>query len=180
MLLPFLLLFLFGCIVAAIFSLNALVNTLRFGLPYVTTPQWVIQWLADNLQLTASDVVCELGCGDARVLAALAKKHPEAKFVGLEIQWWPYLLAKWRTHRLKNVTVRLQNFLTADLSNVTIFYGFFITVMMPKVAVKLAEHLNRGAQLISFGFALPNHQATREIPPPNGKGSKIRFYGRAV
>ncbi len=176
MILPFLFLFLAGTIVATIFSLNALVNTLRFGLPYVTTPHWAIDWLVHYLELKSTDIVCELGCGDARVLAALARKHPGVKFIGLEIQWWPFLLAKWRTRNLKNATIRLQNFLTADLSGVTIFYGFFITVIMPKVADKLAKHLQHGAQLISFGFALPGHTSTKEISSPTGRGSKIRFY----
>ncbi|MEK7637300.1 MAG: hypothetical protein AAB402_02845 [Patescibacteria group bacterium] len=177
MLLAFLLLFLVGTIIAVIFSINALINTLRFGLPYVSTPHWAVDWLTDNLNLKSSDLVCELGCGDARVLAALAGKYPTTKFVGIEVQWWPFLLAKWRTRQLKNVTIRPQNFLTADLSGVTVFYGFFITAMMPKVAVKLAVHLQHGAQLISFGFALPGWQSVREISPPNGqRGSKIRFY----
>jgi SAM-dependent methyltransferase len=185
--LAFLSLFLLGSIVAVIFSLNALINTLRFGLPYVSTPRWAIDWLTGNLNLKSSDLVCELGCGDARVLAALAEKYPAAKFIGLEIQWWPYMLARWRTRNLPNVTVRLQNFLTADLSAVTVFYGFFITAIMPKVATKLAQHLNRGAELISFGFALPGWTEVESITNPSGKagsgsagkqprGSKIRIY----
>ncbi len=176
MAIPFLFVILGGTIIATIFSVNALVNTLRFGLPYVSTPKWAVEWLVQNLQLKPNDVVCELGCGDARVLVALAKKHPEIQFIGIEIQWWPWLLAKIRAHNTKNVGIRLGNFLTADLSAVTIFYGFFITVMMPRVAEKLAERLQHGAELISFGFALPGHTSYKEIPPPGGKGSKIRFY----
>lgn len=176
MLLSLLIIFLLGCIIAAVFSLNALVNTLRFGLPFVSTPGWAIDWLVEQLPLSSTDVVCELGCGDARVIAALAKKNPQTQFIGIEIQWWPWLLAKFRTRNLSNVTIKLENFLTSDVSKVTIFYGFFITVMMPKVAEKLASHIDHGAQLISFGFALPGRESTREIAPPTGKGSKIRFY----
>lgn len=177
MVLGLLLLFLLGSVIAAVLSVNALINTLRFGLPFVTTPQWAIDWLVANLVVNAKDIVCELGCGDARVLAALASKHPDATFIGLEIQWWPWLLAKWRTRNLPNVTIRLADFLQADLSNVTIFYGFFITVMMPKIAEKLKMGLRSGTQVISFGFALPGWSSTNEIVnPKTGKGSRIRFY----
>ncbi|MBI5466731.1 MAG: hypothetical protein HY975_00740, partial [Candidatus Kerfeldbacteria bacterium] len=148
----FLYIFLAGVIIAVVFSLNALVNTLRFGLPFVSTPHWAVVWLRDHLELTPQDVVYELGCGSAPVLAALAKKYPATKFVGIEIQWWPWLLAKWRTRGLCNVTITLGDFLKADLSSVTVVYGFFITVMMPKVADKLRASVQSGTKVISFGF----------------------------
>ncbi len=176
-LLIFLLLFLLGALIAAVFSVNALINTLRFGLPYVSTPRWAIDWLAYNLQLTTSDTVYELGCGDARVLAALARKFPNAKFVGLEVQWWPYLLARWRTRNLRQVTIALGDFLQHDLSSATLVYGFFITVMMPKVAAKLRGGIRSGTKVISFGFAVPGWTPVEEVVNPNtGRGSKIRIY----
>lgn len=177
MLLTFLFLFLLGSIIAVVFSFNALFNTLRFGLPFVSTPRWAIHWLGENLPLTDHDVVCELGCGSAPVLAILAKKYPHTTFIGIEIQWWPYLLAKWRTRNLPNVTIRLGDFLRADLSSITLIYGFFITVMMPKVAKLLEAQLRSGIPVISFGFALPGWSAEREVAnPATGKGSRIRFY----
>lgn len=179
MLLGFLFVFLAGAILAAVFSLNALINTLRFGLPFVTTPDWAVAWLAHNLPLTNADVVYELGCGDARFLCALAKKHPETKFIGIEIQWWPYLLARWRARNLPHVKIILGDFLKLDLSSATVVYGFFITVMMPKVADKLRDSLKTGAQVISFGFALPGWQPVKEVPNPSKiKGSKIRIYSK--
>src|SRR5689334_10425285 len=118
-LLIFLLVFLAGTVMALIFSADALVKTLRTGLPYVTTPQWAIDWLTTNLHLQSSDVVYELGCGDARVIAAIAKKYPAAKCTGIEIQWWPYLLAKWRAHRIKNLTIVHGDIYKHDLSAAT-------------------------------------------------------------
>lgn len=177
MLIVFLWLLLLAALAAAVFSVNAVIHTLRFGLPFVSTPNWAVQWLADNLQLASTDIVYELGCGDARVLAALAKKNPQTRFIGIEIQWWPWLLAKWRTRTMRNVQIVLGDFLKQDLTQATIVYGFFITVMMPKIADKLRDSLKAGAQVISFGFALPGWQPVREIPPPEGKrGSKIRIY----
>lgn len=177
MLLSFLLIFLLGCIIAVIFSLNALINTLHYGLPFVSTPVWAIDWLRDNLSLTEKDVVVELGCGSAPVLATLGKKFPTTKFIGIEIQWWPLLLAKWRTRHLSNVTIKSGNFLKEDLSSATMIYGFFITAMMPKVAELLECELRNGVRVISFGFALPGWTSTQEIAnPKTGKGSRIRCY----
>lgn len=172
-----LLVFLASALIAAVFSVNALYTTLKTGLPYVTTPQWAIDWLTSNLQLTTSDFVYELGCGDARVLAALAKKFPDAKFIGIEIQWWPYLLALWRTRSLENVTITHGDFLRTELSPATLVYGFYITVMAPKVGAKLVQDLRPGARAISYGFALPGLTEVESIAnPKQPKGSKIRMY----
>lgn len=177
MLLVWLFIFLAVAAIACVFSLNALYTTLKTGLPYVSTPNWVIGWLRENLNLAATDVVYELGCGDARVLSAIARANPTAKFIGLEIQWWPYLWAKWRTRQQTNVSIIRGDFLKTDLSAATLIYGFFITVMMPKVADRLRQVLHDGVKVISFGFALPGWTPVEEIPnPKKSKGSKIRIY----
>ena len=179
MLIAFLFIFLAAAAISCVFSVNALYTTLKTGLPYVSTPNWAIDWLRDNLKLGEHDVVYELGCGDARVLSALAKANPAAKFIGIEIQWWPYLWAKWWTRNQPNVTIIRGDFLKIDLSRATLVYGFFITVMMPKVAQRLRDVLHDGAQVISFGFALPGWAPTTEIPNPRkSKGSKIRIYNK--
>ena len=179
MVLALLFIFLFGCIVAVIFSFNALFNTLRFGLPFVTTPQWVVDWLQNNLTLGKDDIVYELGCGDARVLASIAVKHPLTKFVGVEIQWWPWLLAKWRTSHLKNVQIIYGDVFKLDLSPATIIYGFFITGFMPKLATKLKNNLRPGTKIISFGFRLPDWATEQEITnPQKPSGSRILIYRR--
>lgn len=177
MLLVWLFIFLAAAAISCLFSVNALYTTLKTGLPYVGTPNWAIDWLRDNLKLANDDVVYELGCGDARVLSAIAKTNPAAKFIGIEIQWWPYLWAKWRTRNQSNITISRGDFLKTDLTSATLVYGFFITVMMPKVADRLRQALHDGAQVISFGFALPGWMPVEEIPnPKKAKGSKIRIY----
>lgn len=163
--------------VAAVFALNALIATIRTGLPYVTTPDWAIDWLTKNLSLSPTDVVYELGCGDARVLCALAKKYPETTFIGVELQWWPYLLAQQRARGMKNVIIQHSDFLKMDLSPATVAYGFYITVMAPKIGAKLARDLQPGARAISYGFALPGLKEIETIQNPNKpNGSKIRIY----
>lgn len=178
-LLVFLLLILLGAVVALVFSLNALWQTLRTGLPYVTTPPWAIDWLANNLQLTSDDTFHELGCGDARVISLLAKRCPETKFIGIEIQWWPFLLAKWKTRNLKNVKLVRGDVYTHNLSKATVVYGFYITAFVEKLSIYLKKSLRSGTRIISFGFQLPDWEIEQEIlNPKNAKGSRLLFYRR--
>lgn len=179
MLIAFLFVFLFGCILAVIFSFNALYNTFKHGLPFVSTPRWAINWLRDNLELNERDVVYELGCGSALMLAALAQKRPATKFVGLEVQWWPYVLAKWRTRRYHNVQIINGDIFRQDLSAATVVYGFFITGFMSKLADKLTDNLSPGTRVISYGFLLPGWQTTEEISnPKKPTGSRLLIYHR--
>lgn len=179
MLIVFLFVFLLGCIIAATFSINALVNTLRYGLPYVTTPGWAIEWIEKNIFLSKNDTVYELGCGDARVISALAKERLSTQFIGIEVQWWPFLLGKWRTRNQKNVRIVYGDIFQHDLSPATVVYGFFITNFMSKLTKKLEKDLQPDAKVISFGFRLPDWTPVQEVNNPNKpNGSKVLVYRR--
>lgn len=179
MLVVFLFVFLLGCIIAVIFSVNALYNTLKHGLPFVSSPGWAINWLRDNLELNEHDVVYELGCGSALMLVALAKKHPTTKFVGIEVQWWPYVLAKCRTRHCRNVRLIYGDMFHLDLSAATVVYGFFITEFMPRLAKKLTENLRPKTKIISYGFPLPDWTTIEEvINPKKPTGSRMLIYQR--
>lgn len=171
-----LLVILLATLIGLAFSLNALYILIRYGLPFVTTPRWAIDWQRDNLVLTARDTVYELGCGDARVISALAKRHLQTQFVGLEIQWWPYLLARWRVRRQTNVQILRLDFLGADLRAATVVYGFYINTIVDRVAATLRRQLRPGTRVISFGFQLPGWKVERAIANPDrAGGSQILF-----
>jgi trans-aconitate methyltransferase len=175
-LLTFLFILLGATLMAVVFSLNAMFQTLRTGLPYVSTPQWAIDWLANNLYLTTADTFYEIGCGDARVVTALAHKFPAATFIGIEIQWWPFLLAKWRARNVPNLKIKRADVFRADMSDATTVFGFYITSFAPKIAAYLQKAVKLNTRIISFGFPLPGFTLEKDIPPPTKKGSHLLLY----
>ncbi len=179
MVLAFFVVLLFATLIALVFAINTLWQTLRTGLPYVSTPRWAIAWLQNNLPLQPSDVLYELGCGDARVLTALATSFPDTKCIGIEIQWWPYLLAKWRTRQLRNVTILRADLYRQDLSAATLVYGFFITNFVPKLRHTLRNKLRAGTRVISFGFALPDWPLEQRVENPKRPGGSALLLYRA-
>lgn len=177
MLLPFLFVFLLICIIAAFFAANGLYTTLRYKLPYVPSPAWAVKWLVDNVKLTDQDIVYELGCGDGRVLVALAKKYPAARFIGIEIQWWPYLLAKWKCRRLTNIDIKRQDFFKVDLSVATVVYGFYISAVTVPLANMLRQELRPGTMVYSYDFPLGGLHQIEEVPsPPGQRRGRILVY----
>lgn len=127
-------------------------------------------------RLALGGVVCDLGCGDARVLIALKKKFPAIKATGYEAAWFPYLLARWRTRRT-GVTIRHQNFYQANLQDPDVVFCFLIHSVMPKVEQLLRSQLKPGATVFSYGFVFPTWRpAERIVNPKNPSGSKINIY----
>ncbi|MBI3572897.1 MAG: hypothetical protein HY092_01720 [Candidatus Kerfeldbacteria bacterium] len=176
-LLVFLIIILVAAVIALFFALDALVTLFRYKVPFVSTSGWAIDWLKQNLKLDGHDVIYDLGCGDARVLIALAKKFPAASFVGIEAQWWPYLLAKWKSRKFTNVKIFRQDFYKSDLSSATIIFCFLITSVMPRVEVKLKESLRSGTMVFSYGFRFPNWTTEQQIANPKRReGSKLNAY----
>lgn len=202
LLLIFLYLFLLAALIALAFSLNTLFNLLRDKVPFVSTPQWAIDWLCANMieqsPLLSKErgrgevspppfkgggsprrrggVVYDLGCGDARVLIALKQRHPNITAIGYERNWWPFILAKARI-RGTGVTVYHRNFYNADLRNADVVFCFLIQSVMPKVETLLQEQLKPGAVVYSYGFTFPNWKPARRIENPNRpRGSKINEY----
>src|SRR6266496_3970432 len=119
--------------IAAIAVVVALVQSVGFDLnlvraqegkivPYVPTPQEVVERMLDLAQVKKGDVVYDLGSGDGRVVIAAAKKYG-VKAVGFEIDPGLVKLAQENVRQQgveKLVEIRQQDFMTADLSKATV------------------------------------------------------------
>ena len=171
-----LIIFLIGAAIALVLSLNSLINLCRDKVPYVSTPQWAIDWVGKNTKLPNGAVLVDLGCGDGRVLVGLKKYLPHVMMIGYERQWWPWLLAQWKT-RGTGVVVKRQSFYDVDLSRVDVVFCFLIHSVMPKVEQLLKSKLSPGTTIYSYGFWFPTwNQSDKIVNPNRPQGSKINVY----
>lgn len=184
--------FLLGAVIALIFSLNSLLNIIRYKVPYASTPDWAIEWLGKNLHLDTSSpargevarsaggegapILVDLGCGDGRVLFRLKKIFPQVTMIGYERQWWLWLWTKFRA-RGTGVIIRRDSFYDADLANVSVVYCFLLHSVMAKVEKMLRTKLKKGATVYSYGFSFPTWTPIDQIPnPTRPQGSKLNVY----
>lgn len=174
-----LLVFLIIIVIALIFMINGLYGVFRIHIPYVPTPAWAIAWLQEHLELPSGAIVYDLGCGDARVLAGLAKNHPSATFIGIEVQWWPYVLARWRARNIPNLKIEPVDFWQRPIPDATHVFCYLFQPILEKMRAKFETELRPGATVISFGFRIPRWVTDQEISDPSGKTkSRILFYRR--
>lgn len=173
-------LFFVGTIVALILTFNAVVILLRVKVPYVRTPAWVVRWLKEHVRLQPGQTFVELGCGDAQVLAALAKQFPQARFIGYELSWWPFALARFRTKRLKNIEIRREDFYQADFTGVSGLFCYLLNTIMPKLKAVVGPQLQPGTMLYSYAFSFPDWTPEQALVKPGKQvGTRLWVYRRA-
>lgn len=176
-----LILLLIAVLLALLLTTQALATFVRVGVPYVGTNRWVIQWLQDHVAPVPGQTLFELGCGDGRVLVALARHSPTTRFVGYELSWWPWLLAKASTRGLRNVRVERRDFLTAPLQDADIVYCYLITAAMARLGPLFEQQLKPGATVYSYAFRLPGWTLAREIRDPHHpRAPRLWVYRKGV
>lgn len=179
-LLIILIIFLIFLVLICFLTITILLILIYTGVPFVKTPKKAIEKIWQQVKIKPTDVVYDLGCGDAQFLIKAEKKFG-AKTIGFELSPWPFFLAKLNILLNKAKTkVFYRNFYKEDLSDANLIFCFLIDSVMPKVGKQLTQQLKRGAQVISFAFPIKEWRPTKviETNPGNKKASKIYFYQR--
>lgn len=100
---------------------------------------------------TAADVLFDLGCGDARILVAAARRF-RTRGVGYDID--TRLLDKGRNDAQKNrvaelITLRAEDLFAADLSSATIVAIYLSDRINSKLRPKFFRELRPGTRIVS-------------------------------
>ncbi len=124
------------------------------GAPFVPLHHRDVEDGINLAQVTANDVVVDLGSGDGRILIAAAKRG--ATVIGYEINpllvWW----SRFRLRRFKNRThIYCGNLLQADLSQASVIFIFGLGPIMPRVVELIRPHAHPRLRVVSFAFSLP-------------------------
>lgn len=133
------------------------------GAPYVPVPQNVARRMAELAEVNEGDRAIDLGSGDGRIVAALAKHGAMAE--GYEIQpllvWW----SRWRLWRAglaATTRVERKNLWKVDCSRARAVTLYAFPTMMLRLEQKLQKELPKGARVVSLSFAFPNWQPVLE------------------
>lgn len=175
-LLIFLYSFLILAILALVFALTTLFFLFRDHIPYVATPDWAIEAFCRNANPKPGMEIVEIGCGDARVLRAIKKRFPSIHAIGIERNWWPYLLARLRS-RGHDIKIRLGSYYEADYSHTDIVVGYLIDGVMERTEKVLRAGLRPGSLVYSYSFQFPTWEPIAVFSnPARPHGSKLRAY----
>jgi ribosomal protein L11 methylase PrmA len=122
--------------------------------PWVPTPDEVMDTMFRMAKVKARDIVYDLGSGDGRVLVYAAKKFG-ARGVGVEIEGHRVKEAR-EAARSAGVSDRVrfveEDLFKADIGEATVVFIYLFTAVMTRVRPKLFSELKPGTRVVAYQF----------------------------
>jgi len=124
--------------------------------PYVPTPQEVVDRMLRLAQVTKTDVVYDLGCGDGRIPITAAQKYG-ARGVGVDID--PVRIAESNANAQRAgvtdlVSFKLQDAMKTDVSEATVVTLYLLSSSNLKLRPILTRQLKPGARIVAHNFSM--------------------------
>jgi precorrin-6B methylase 2 len=147
--------------------------------PYVPTPEDVVERMLEFAQVTKTDVVYDLGCGDGRIPIAAARKYG-ARGVGIDID--PRRIEESKANARaagveQLVEFRLGDVLEADVSPATVVTLYLLGSSNARLRPILTKQLKPGARIVSHAFSMgPAWPADRIDRFTTVRGDEITLY----
>ena len=167
-------LFLFSTFVAAEESVTV---------PFITTPEEVVQRMLQLAQTRPDDLVVDLGSGDGRIVIAAAKAFG-ARGLGIELD--AGLVAKSRANAVRAGVAERVSFvqgdvLEADISAASVVTVYLLPDLFNRLQPTLLRRLQPGTRIVSHAFTMtgwrPDGRETMRIAKPHpGQGDESSLY----
>lgn len=125
--------------------------------------QALLEDIEYHLNGAKSQKIMDLGCGWGTLLIPLAKKYPTHIFVGIEFAFTTYWVCRWRTRKLKNVTILRENLLHSDISSADIVILFLFQKIMPSLKKKCLSEMKNGALIYTNRFYFPAWRPDKQV-----------------
>ncbi|SPF32028.1 conserved exported hypothetical protein [Candidatus Sulfopaludibacter sp. SbA4] len=132
--------------------------------PFIPTPDAVVDGMLKLAGVKSTDVVYDLGCGDGRIVIAAARNYG-AHGVGIDIN--PERVAESRANARKAGVERLVRFEENDLFQADIHSATVVAIyLMPNVNMrlrpKLLKELKPGSRVVSHSFDMEDWHPDKE------------------
>ena len=122
--------------------------------PFVPTPEKVVERMLEVAKVGPNDVVYDLGSGDGRIVIAAAKKHG-ARGVGIDIDPERVQEARENARRAgvaNRVEFRQGDLFEADIRDATVVTIYLLSGINMKLRPKLIAELKPGTRVVSHAF----------------------------
>lgn len=121
--------------------------------PFVPTPQEVVDKMIELAGVKKGDVVYDLGSGDGRIVIAAAKKG--ARAVGFDVDGDLVKESRENIRKAgleKLAEIKQQDILTVDLSPATVVTMYLLPDVNLKLKPNLLKQLKPGSRVVSHAF----------------------------
>jgi SAM-dependent methyltransferase len=153
-----------AAVVAAICATSAAAQDQpRLDVPFVPTPQPVVDRMLELARIKPGEFVMDLGSGDGRIAVTAARKYG-ARALGIDLN--PVRVKEGEENAAKagvsdRVKFRVQNLFEADLGQADVITMYLLTRVNLELRPKLLE-LRPGTRLVSHSFDLGEWEADKQ------------------
>lgn len=137
---------------------------------YVPTPQEVVDAMLVLANVTAKDVVYDLGSGDGRIPITAAQKYG-ARAIGIDIN--PERIKEANENLAKTTVGNKVKFLNQDLFETDISEATVVTLyLLPSLNIKLMptlKALKKGTRIVSHSFNMGDEWPPEKTQDVNGR-----------
>ncbi len=146
--------------------------------PYVPTPQEVVDRMLDLAQVKKGDVVYDLGSGDGRIVVTAAKKYG-VKAIGFEID--PQRVKESHENIKKAgveqlVEIRQQDIRTVDLSPASVLTMYLLPDVNLMIRPNIWKQMKPGSRVVSHDFDMGDWKPLRTEYIKDGSGWDHTLY----
>jgi len=137
--------------------------------PFIPTPQHVVDAMLRAVGVNEKDKLCDLGCGDGRIVISAARDFG-ARAVGVDID--PERIRACNENAVvAGVSDRVQffqqSFFDVDLRDATVVALYLLPWTNALLCPKLLSELSPGARIVAHGFSIKPWTPDRTIHLPN-------------
>ena len=138
----------------AVLAQAATATAPRLDVPYVPTPQEVVDRMLALAKVGKNDVLYDLGCGDGRIVVTAAKQLG-ARGTGIDID--PVRIAEAQDNARKagvdkQVSFRVGDLFQADLSDASVVTLYLLPTINTRLRPRLWQQLKVGSRVVSHAF----------------------------
>jgi len=158
---------------------STLLNAQNLDVPYVPTPQKVVEKMLDMAEVKKGDYVIDLGSGDGRIVIAAVKLGAYGHGIDLDPERIQEARKNAEKDGLENQLMFLQqNIFDTDFSGASVITMYLLTSVNKKLRPQLLESLEPGTRLVSHSFNMgewkPDKRAT--VTPESSARSHDIYY----
>lgn len=139
--------------------------------PYVPTPQQVVDQMLQVAKVTDRDVVYDLGSGDGRIVITAAQKYG-ARGVGVEINPDRIQEANQNAEQAgvsDRVEFRQQDLFAAKIQDATVVTLYLLPSVNEKLRPKLFQELRPGTRVVSHAFEIGDWKPQQTVQVGNSE-----------
>lgn len=143
----------------------------RLDVPYVPTPQEVVDKMLDLAKVGKNDVLFDLGCGDGRIVVTAAKARG-ARGTGIDID--PTRIAEAKENAKKagvsdRAQFRVGDLFKTDFSSASVVTLYLLPTINAKLRPQLWKQLKVGTRVVSHAFDMGSEWPAEKTVEVDGR-----------